>query len=138
MQAVEYALEKQDTNLFWQLHSWTNVPPRSERIHKDITSAIYFKQASTDELTFRSFRLIQPAPPRYNKSVRFPNGGENRWNIPVTGIITFRIKEREVVIPGTGPSRSSVDAEGPFGISADGNYWLAVLVGTRGTNPAAK
>lgn len=137
LSAVRYALENQDTNLFWSLHCWTNVPPISERNHKGVTS-VYFKQDASDHLTFSSFRIIDP-PHDYTNTARFRNGGERYFNIPVTGIIAFREKARKAnpVFPSK-PLVYSADGEAPFGRTADGTYALAVKADTPGTNPPPK
>ncbi len=137
LSAVRYAFENQDTNLFWRLHCWTNVPPRSEWMHKEIMG-VHFKKAPSDKLTFSSFKIIQP-PPGYTNVVHFENGGENHFTIPVTGIIVFQKKAKEANEPT--PYNYSVytaGGEAPFGRIPDGTYALAVRVGTRGTNTPPK
>jgi hypothetical protein len=133
LSAVRYALENQDTNLFWRLHCWTNVPPKSQWVHKEIMS-VHFKKALSDELTFSSFKIIQP-PPGYTNVVRFKNGAERHFTIPVSGIIYFRKKGKEAnpIFPSE-LTIYSADGEAPFGRSPDGTYALAVQAGTPGTN----
>ncbi len=135
--AVRYSLENQDTKLFWRLHCWTNICEKAERIQKGVY-AVYFKEAPSDVLTFKSFKSVQPPPAWYTNASKGQRSSTLRFNIPLKGVIFFRQHTtRTHESPALKkPLVSSMDSDGelPFGMTEDGTFWIAVLLPSTRTN----
>ncbi len=129
--AVRYSFENHDTNLFWRLHCWTNISEKAERIQRGVY-AVYFKEAPSDVLAFKSFKSVQPPPAWYTNMSKGQSGSTLRFNIPLKGVIFFRqhtTRTHESPVLKK-PLVSSMDSGGelPFGVTGDGTFWIAVLL----------
>ena len=145
--AVQAALQAQDTDSFWKLHCWTNVSTRDEATHKHAAFSENFKQLPGDQFTYSSFGIKgvepgfnTPQPVRARRALyasassgsgtnTIPSAeivGVDQYNIPVTGVITFKIKGSSPSQFDDKPIRFSSDNGVYFGKGPDGNFWLAV------------
>jgi hypothetical protein len=122
LKAVQYALTYQDTNYFWKLCYWKEVPVADEPLHKRI-GLIHFKQKDDVTKSYSGFRLL-PAPPDVNKPrPRRKNGPLVAPNLPITGLIGYKTKGTATAIIGE-PSRYSAVGDVAYGKAPDGTYWL--------------
>src|SRR5258706_7578994 len=136
--AVEFALVRQDTNLFWSLHCWTNVTAQAERIHRKFSEGL-FEKSPRDRYKFRSFGF---RPPFSNDNVpkRRKNGSYSQWNVPIDGYVFFNQYGRDgESLPGY-PHGTKFSADGGLGYGKrpDGTYWLAVVTDVAPTNAIPK
>ena len=148
--AIQAALQAQDTNAFWQLHCWTNVSTRDEAMHKHAAFNGNFQQLPGDRFAYSSFRIEgvepgfnTPRPVRARRARNLPTTsgsgtntdepaeivGVDQYNIPVTGVITFKSEgSSPSQFEGREPVRFSSDNGLYFGKGPDGNFWLAVEI----------
>ena len=121
--AVKNTLELQDTNAFWKLHVWTNVPPRDEQLHKTELLNTCFKSPEVGSTISFSAFSIRPAP---DKATMATLGFAH--NIPLEGMIHFNTRK---IIPTQfqgSPIKMAGEHDCFFGRGTDGNYWLAVSI----------
>jgi hypothetical protein len=131
-QALDYALNANDTNVLWQLYTWTNVTPALERVEKRIQLQFHPEQAG-DWSVFKSFRIVTPPPPDIQEIATRTDPTKARFNIPVRGVIYCDQKMRK------GSLRSSFGhMEFPFGQLPDGTCVVAVMIKPSKTNSPAK
>jgi hypothetical protein len=118
LKAVEFALTNQDTNYFWQLCYWKDVPKTNELTQRRIR-LIHFKNRDETK-NYSDFRLL-PAPADVNKP-RF----NRQPNLPILGFIGYKTKGTTQI--GDKTSRYSAGGDIEYGKAPDGTYWLTVNV----------
>src|SRR5262245_8454277 len=127
-QAVDYALNNQDTNVFWKLCYWKYVSAADESRSRRIT-LIHFKYADDLTKTYSRFQLLpslpdantpRPKNPRNNRVQRVPN-------LPVVGLIGYRTRGTSRGLTGE-VIRYSAGGDMEYGRAPDGTYWLTIDV----------
>jgi hypothetical protein len=131
LKAVEYALTNQDTNYFWKLCYWKDVPAADEPMYKRIW-LIHFKQPSDATKEYSGFRL-QPLPKDYDVNKPKPRRrGGNEFvgpNLPIIGFIGYKTKGTLADVDIRGRSaRYSAGGDIEYSKAPDGTYWLPVNV----------
>lgn len=134
MDALQQVYERQDKQLYWKLHCWSNVSAHSESVFK-ATAVDNFKPLPTDKYTYSDF-AIYPAQQNINAPRKLPKGTV-KYNLPVRGYISFRCQGVSCISSSTSPLEIDRADRAYFGQTPEGNYWLAVENYTPFTNAAA-
>jgi hypothetical protein len=128
LKAVEYALTSQDTNYFFKLCYWKDVPATNQPMKKQTLRFLYFK--GEDDLTknYSGFRLV-PAPSYANKPRLRSSRGRDLVapNIPIVGLINYKTKGTTSGLLGKS-SRYSAGGDVEYGKAPDGTYWVPINV----------
>lgn len=135
VEAVEYALNSQDTNFFFSLCYWDNVPAGEQPINKSI-ARVHFKHSDDLSKSYSRFQL-QPPPadansprpkkPRAKQVQRVPN-------LTVVGMISYRTRGTAQGLTSE-TIRFSAAGDMEYGRAPDGTYWLTVHIPVDAARP---
>ena len=131
LKAVEYALTNQDTNYFWKLCYWKDVPAADEPMRRSYW-LIHFKTPSDATKNYSGFRLL-PLPKDYdvNKPKLRKRGGSDYVgpNLPIIGFIGYKTTGTlaDVELKGRA-ARFSAGGDIEYSKAPDGTYWLPVNI----------